>query len=51
MTTDKFLEGALLVLIGALCVFVRMSIRQNREHEAWRGEERRREERRKRREY
>ena len=31
MTTDKFLEGALLVLIGALCAVVFVRIKWGRE--------------------
>ena len=30
--------GVLLVVIVALCVFVRMLVRQNQEHEVWRSD-------------
>jgi hypothetical protein len=33
MTTDKFLEGALLVLIGALCAVVFVRIKWNKDEE------------------
>ena len=48
MSDVGWLKGAIVVLLIVLCAIGRALVQQKREHESWRGLERRKEERRRR---